>query len=51
MPPVNRIALQRTDFSFVALHLALGNHVHELDTAQQDARAAKVLESKHCSGV
>jgi hypothetical protein len=34
----------------VALHLALGNHVHELDTAQQDARAAKVLESKHWSG-
>jgi hypothetical protein len=34
---------------FAALHLALGNHVHELDAAQQEARAAKVLEAQHRS--
>lgn len=32
-----------------ALHLALCDHVHELDGAQQDACAAKVLEAEHRS--
>jgi len=31
------------------LHLALGNHIYELDAAQQDTRAAKVLESQQRS--
>lgn len=29
------------------LHLTLGDHVHELDAAQQDLGATKILEAEH----
>jgi hypothetical protein len=31
------------------MHLPLGDHVHQLDATEQDARTAKVLEAKHRS--
>ena len=38
-------------FEFVCVfHLPLGDHVHEFNATQQDAGAAKILESQHGAG-
>lgn len=35
----------------VVFHLSLSDHVHEFDTGQKDAGAAKIFEAKHRSGL